>query len=179
VRRAARNWPALIWISPEPAACSVGSSRHRTSPERVAESPRWSYSTYPPSFQSELLYTDSEKRPEQTHNYRTPFSPPSPRRPSLSRTKAPAVPRPAGVLFLSRRPALNPGSPNLAASECPSNSKIRIRFHLPSALKAGRVTIAASTPHHLHRYKPSSRWGGLHHTLSNGDEISSHSRLFQ
>ena len=40
---------------------------------------RWSYSTYPPSFQSELFYTDSEKRPED-RIHRTPFCPtPRPR----------------------------------------------------------------------------------------------------
>jgi hypothetical protein len=70
----------MLALNPLGSLNSAQSIQHRTSPERVwfAESPRWSYSTYPPSFQSELLYTDSEKRPEQTHNYRTPFRPPQP-----------------------------------------------------------------------------------------------------
>ena len=86
---------------------SLPRRRDQAAPERawVRKAPRSSYSTYPPSFQSELLYTDSEKRPDQSRHYRLPSLPPARGGRSLLCVQDPSrAPRPRWGLFSHAAP---------------------------------------------------------------------------
>jgi hypothetical protein len=70
---------------------------------RLRQSPRQSYSTYTPSFQSEPFYTVSEKRPDQSHKYRARLASQLQASEFVVSIKDPSRAHTAGVFFVRHR----------------------------------------------------------------------------